>query len=193
MPETKRARHETYISVDIEASGPVPGEYSMLSLGACVVGKREHNFYAELKPITRNVDPEALAVAGLDPEHLEREGTDPTRAMREFAAWLEQVTPPDSTPIFTAYPLAFDWMFVAYYFQRFLGRNPFGYSGFDIKSFYMGLTGEDWRGTSVKQRLNVAVDLTHNAREDAIAQAELTEKLFDYAKRKRTRAGRRGQ
>ena len=29
---------DTYISVDIEASGPVPGEYSMLSLGACVVG-----------------------------------------------------------------------------------------------------------------------------------------------------------
>jgi ribonuclease T len=29
---------EIYFSVDIEASGPIPGEYSMLSLGACLVG-----------------------------------------------------------------------------------------------------------------------------------------------------------
>lgn len=193
MPDKKRARHETYISVDIEASGPVPGEYSMLSLGACVVGRREQSFYAELKPITRNLDPEALAVAGLDPEQLEREGTEPATAMREFAAWLEQVTPPDNTPVFAAYPLAFDWMFVAYYFHRFLGRNPFGYSGFDINSFYMGLTGEGWRGTPVKQMLNFEMDLTHNAREDAVAQAELTERLFDYANKRRTRTEHRGQ
>ena len=26
-----------YISVDIETSGPIPGDYSLLSLGACVV------------------------------------------------------------------------------------------------------------------------------------------------------------
>ena len=28
----------TYVSVDIECSGPIPVQYSMLSLGACVVG-----------------------------------------------------------------------------------------------------------------------------------------------------------
>lgn len=41
-----------YISVDVEASGPSPGKYSMLSLGACVVGNTEKTFYAELKPIS---------------------------------------------------------------------------------------------------------------------------------------------
>ena len=28
---------DNYFSVDIEASGPIPGEYSMLSLGVCLV------------------------------------------------------------------------------------------------------------------------------------------------------------
>src|SRR5438552_192307 len=35
---------EVYISVDIEASGPIPGEYSLLSLGACVVCKMSETF-----------------------------------------------------------------------------------------------------------------------------------------------------
>ncbi|MGL1984483.1 3'-5' exonuclease, partial [Escherichia coli] len=30
-------KKEIFISVDIEASGPVPGKYSLLSIGACLV------------------------------------------------------------------------------------------------------------------------------------------------------------
>ena len=33
-------RSEIYFSVDIEANGPIPGEFSMTSLGACVVGRQ---------------------------------------------------------------------------------------------------------------------------------------------------------
>lgn len=182
-------QNEIYISVDVEASGPIPGEYSMLSVGACVVGATERNFYAELKPLTKSFDPNALAVAGFDLKKLARTGTEPARAMQQFDAWLAEVVPFDRTPIFCAYPLAFDWMFVAYYFQRFLGRNPFGYSGFDFKSFYMGVTGKTWREASTfspKQRFNLAQDLTHNAREDAIAQAQLLERLFEFAGEQRT-------
>ena len=61
---------ETFISVDIEASGPIPGEFSMLSLGACIVGASEQSFYVELKPITINYQPEALQVAGFDLDDL---------------------------------------------------------------------------------------------------------------------------
>lgn len=178
---------DTYISVDIEASGPVPGEYSMLSLGACVVGATDKNFYVELKPLTRNFDPESLAVAGLDMDQLAREGTDPTEAMRAFAAWLDTVTPRDRSPVFAAYPLAFDWMFVAYYFERFLRRNPFGYSGFDVKSFYMGVTGERWTANSIARRFPRIQMLTHNALQDAIVQAELLTYLFDYARTQRAK------
>ena len=52
-----RLNRETFISVDVEASGPTPGEFSLLSIGACVVGAASEQFYVELKPITRNHDP----------------------------------------------------------------------------------------------------------------------------------------
>ncbi len=57
---------ELYFSVDIEASGPMPGEYSMLSLGACRVDALEHTFYAELRPISDRFVPAALEVSGFD-------------------------------------------------------------------------------------------------------------------------------
>ena len=38
---------ETYISVDVEAAGPIPGAYSLLAIGACVVGNINKTFYIE--------------------------------------------------------------------------------------------------------------------------------------------------
>jgi ribonuclease T len=174
---------ETFISVDIEASGPIPGEFSMLSVGACVVGATNQSFYVEIKPITRNVEPEALAVAGFDLDDLARRGVEPARAMAEFEEWLRGVTPPGRTPVFVAYPLAFDWMFVAYYFHRFLRRNPFGISGVDVRSFYIGMMGTPWTTSSkhdMEPQFTADLPLTHNAREDAIAQAELFARLLAH-------------
>jgi len=172
---------ETFISVDIEASGPVPGEYSMLSLGACVVGHPGESFYVEIKPITRNYEPEALAVAGFNLSALESHGVEPARAMAQFEEWLRHVTPHEQPPVFVAYPLAFDWMFVAYYFHRFLHRNPFGISGVDVKSFYAGMMGTRWTASSresMEPQFAQDLPLTHNAREDAIAQANLFARLL---------------
>lgn len=53
-------KEEIYISVDIEASGPIPGEYSLLSIGACVVNQTSQTFYAELKLLNDNYLPNAL-------------------------------------------------------------------------------------------------------------------------------------
>jgi DNA polymerase III epsilon subunit-like protein len=170
---------ETFISVDVEAAGPIPGEYSLLSIGACVVGDTAKNFYVELKPITFNFVLEAMTVAGFDLHELERSGLDPREALLQFETWLRSVTPIDQTPIFVGYPLAFDWMFVAYYFQRFVGHNPFGYQGLDIKSYNMGLTGSRWDRSGTDQTGQpYVIDLTHNAREDAIAQAKVFERLL---------------
>lgn len=55
---------EIYISVDVETSGPFPPDFSMLSLGACVVGQPKVAFYAELRPISDQVIPEAIGVVG---------------------------------------------------------------------------------------------------------------------------------
>ena len=174
---------ETFISVDIEAAGPIPAEFSMLSLGACVVGAIDQTFYVELKPITRRVDPEALAVAGFDLDDLAQRGVEPARAMLDFDAWLARVTPSGHRPIFVAYPLAFDWMFVAYYFHRFLNRNPFGIGGVDVNSYYAGMMGTPYRRSAVQgmePQFAAAPVLTHNALADAIVQAELFTRLITH-------------
>jgi hypothetical protein len=43
----------TYIMVDIEADGPIPGDYSMVCFGAIVVEPSlDRTFYGRLKPIS---------------------------------------------------------------------------------------------------------------------------------------------
>src|SRR5438046_2038913 len=55
---------EIYVAVDIEADGPLPGLYSMLSLGMAAVGFPELRFYTEMRPISDQFQPEAVAVSG---------------------------------------------------------------------------------------------------------------------------------
>lgn len=64
---------ELYIAADVEADGPIPGPYSMISLGMSVVGKPEYTFYTEIKSISDDFIPQALEVSGLDRERLIRE------------------------------------------------------------------------------------------------------------------------
>lgn len=174
---------EVYISVDIESSGPIPGEYSMLSLGACVVGEVPKTFYREIKPITDNYLPEAIEACGLSLEKLNQTGSEPATAMREFESWIKEVSNNDR-PVFVAFNATFDWMFVAYYFHKFIGRNPFGISGLDIKAYYMGKFGTSWGETSKKRMdksiLPVGHEHTHNALDDAVEQAEIFKRILEF-------------
>ena len=59
----------TYIMVDVEADGPIPGDYSMISFGIVVVEPALNKmFYGQLKPISDRWIPEALAVSGFSRE-----------------------------------------------------------------------------------------------------------------------------
>ena len=52
----------SWIMVDIEADGLIPGDYSMVCFGAVVVEPGlERTFYGELQPISEKFVPEALA------------------------------------------------------------------------------------------------------------------------------------
>lgn len=177
----KKVKKERYISVDIEADGPIPGDYSMLSLGACVVGNLNTAFYRELKPISKKFIPEAVAVSGLDRNRLIRTGTDPLDAMQAFAQWLDICCGKTARPVFVAFNATFDWMFVHWYFIHFLGKNPFGISGWDIKAYYAGITrAKRWSDTS-KKRMDKSFlssrPHTHNALDDAKEQAEIFMRL----------------
>jgi hypothetical protein len=121
----RKTLEEVYVSVDIETAGPVPGEYSMLSLGACLVENPTEQFYS--------------------------------------------------------FNASFDWSFVNWYFHVFLGENPFGIGTLDIKSYYMGLSGCLWQETTSSQlppNLQPSHRQSHNALDDAIAQAEIFKKLL---------------
>lgn len=173
---------ECFISVDIETAGPVPSRYAILSIGACLVADPEQSFYVELQPEHTRTEPEALAVTGLSIDDLSRRGETPQRAMEMFEDWVVTECPAGHRPVFTAFNAAFDWMFLADYFERFLGRNPFGHSALDIKAFAMGAGNTSWAATSMdvlSARHLGGRALTHNALADAQDQAELFRHLLD--------------
>ncbi|MCW3818043.1 exonuclease [Micromonospora sp. DR5-3] len=176
---------ELYVAVDVEADGPVPGPYSMISLGMAVAGRPDLAFYTELRPISDDFVPAALAVSGLDRDRLLREAPSAEEAMRSAAAWVNGLRR-IGRPVFLAAPAVWDGMFVHWYFVRFVGHSPFGAtgSGVDLRSYWMGLTSVEWRNTRkgmIKERLGLT-DLphTHHAGEDA---AELAQ-VFDAVRRR---------
>ena len=179
----RREKPVTYISVDIEAAGPSPSGYAMLSVGACVVDPEstdapdtEPSFYVELQPDREGVLEAAVSVGGFTLDGLRASGTAPAAAMQQFADWIASVTPAGHRPVMVGFNAVFDWMFVADYFHRYLGHNPFGHSALDIKAFYLGATGSSWAGTSmnfVAERYGLDITLTHNALDDARDQAAL--------------------
>jgi ribonuclease T len=171
---------DCFLSVDVETAGPIPGEYSMLSLGACVVGRRDEDFYVELKPLNGNAVAEALKVTGFDLTELGKAGERPEDAMAKFRDWLAGASSGEN-PVFVGFNAGFDWSFVNWYVHRFLGENRFGFSPLDIKSFYMGFTGCDWGDTKssrIRPEYQPAQPGNHNALADARAQAETFEKLL---------------
>jgi DNA polymerase III epsilon subunit-like protein len=182
-------RSEAWISVDVETSGPTPGTGSLLSIGACLVDRPEEGIELLLKPDpTLPWGDDAEAVHHLGRDFLAHEGLDPGEAMERLAAWLERVVPPGSRPVFVGFNAPFDWMFVADYAWRHLGRNPFGISALDLKALYMGRhldTVEHWADTSkhhVRRRYPVDLPHTHRALDDAREQARMCRLIRDAAR-----------
>ena len=177
---------ETFISIDIEASGPTPGLYSMLSLGACLVESLDQTFYIELQPINEAFTDEAMSVHGLSMETLKREGIPPLVAMRRLASWIVSVAPKDQPAVMVGYNVPFDWAFVNYYLHRYLGTNPFGHAALDIKAFYMGMTGTDWSETgksNLPSHYLNGESLSHNALDDARLQAGIFRSMLRDARK----------
>jgi len=171
---------EAYISVDVEAAGPLPPTYSMLSLGAVVVDDPQATFYVEFKPLNDRSVPAAMKVVGRTLQDFARTGRDPKDAMVGFRDWLGSVAKA-ATPVFVGFNATFDWAFVSFYFHQYLGENPFGIGGVDIKSYYMGLSGGTWEDTRSSRIAAEFKDSsrrhTHNALDDALEQAELFRRM----------------
>lgn len=123
--------------VDVEADGPVPGEYSMVSFGAIIVEPTlNRTFFGKLKPISEKYIPDALAVSGYTREET-LSFDSPVEVMTQFKNWVRSNT--KKQPRFISDNNGFDWMFICYYFHRFLNENPFGFSSTNLGSLYKGI------------------------------------------------------
>lgn len=196
MGSMRAPRPDLFISADIETDGPIPGEFSMLSFGLCVAGRfdgarferceheRESLFYAELKPVSEKFEAEALEVNGLNRERLLLEGASPAKAMRDANRWVRSQAD-GARPVLVAYPVAFDWAFLYWYFVQFAGDSPFGFSScLDIRTLYQARALTPFDNSSQRSMPHWLLprrDHTHNAADDALEQAELFSNIFEWA------------
>ncbi len=170
---------EIFFSVDIEATGSVPGIHSMYEIGACDVADDRRTFEAQLKLLSDRHEPEALAACGRTLEELRAKGDDPAAVMRRFGDWVRAVAGADR-PVFVAFNAPYDWMFVQWYFHAFLGGSPFGASALCIKAYYMGMMDCSWSETSLSRidpRFLSDLPHTHRALDDALQQADMFRRM----------------
>src|SRR5438045_1317686 len=127
---------EIYLSTDIEADGPIPGPYSMLSFASAA-------FLADktlVSTFTANLDllpgaqgdPKTMAWWSTQPDAWAATRTncrDPADVMPEYVRWINTLP---GKPVFVGYPAAYDFMFVYWYLIHFTGTSPFSHSALDI-------------------------------------------------------------
>jgi len=159
----------SFISIDVEADGPIPGVYSMVSFGAVIVEEGlTKTFYREVKPISEKWIPDALAVSGYSREEHESFG-DPLQAMIEFSEWLNENS--KGRPTMISDNPAFDWQWINYYFHFFTESNPMGFSARRLGDLYCGLVKDASKNHEWKRKLRKTKH-THNALDDAKGNAE---------------------
>jgi DNA polymerase III epsilon subunit-like protein len=161
--------------VDVESDGPCPGIYSMVSFAAVKVSKDlDEHFYAETRPVTDQFIPEALAISCTSREdHLTY--PHPEKAMHDFAEWVLRSNS-KGRPVFLSDNLAFDWQWINYYFHRYVGKNPFGYSGRRIGDLWCGMKGNAF--AKWKHLRDTPHD--HNPLNDALGNAEALIKMKGF-------------
>lgn len=190
---------EVYVSVDIEADGPIPGPHSMLSLGAAAFTEAGEMIG------TFSVNLETLEGATPDPDTMEWWSRQPAAwaacredlrhpevAMGSFVLWIQEMCAlraGSSTmrPVFVGYPAGFDFTFVYWYLIKFLGpgKSPFSFAALDVKSFAMAVMGCRFR--DVGKRAMAAfmpkdMPHTHVAVDDAVEQGHMFMNLLRHAR-----------
>lgn len=171
---------EIYVSTDVEADGPIPGQNSMLSFGSAayladkkLIGTFTANL--ELLPGAKG-DPKTMDWWKTQPQAWEacrKDIKSPETAMKEYLAWLKGLT---GKPVFVGYPASYDFMFVYWYLMKFTGESPFSHSALDIKTYAMAMLKKGYRDSTKRNMPKDWFDKlphTHCALDDAIEQGAL--------------------
>lgn len=171
---------DIYISVDVETDGPIPGSYSMLSIGAAEFsqsGGLLGTFRANISRLDgAQQDPGTMQWWSEHPDAYDAATKHPrpaTEVMRDFAHWA---TTHSKRPTFVAYPAGFDFTFVYWYLITFVGKSPFSFSALDLKTLAMAILNKPYRAVgkrTMPKRWFPEERHTHVAVEDAIEQGKL--------------------
>ena len=179
---------ETFVSIDIEADGPIPGPHSMLSLGAAAFDHHErllatHEVNLELLE-GATPHPDTVSFWAKHPKAFRRTRKNtipPSDAMKAFAAWLKELP---NRPVMVGYPAAYDFMFTYWYLMFFVGRCPFSHSALDIKTLAADRLKIPYRDVSKSimppQWLSESTGEEHHAAQDAINQGHLYFKVKSH-------------
>lgn len=158
----------SYIVVDVEADSQSPAVGSMVCFGAVLVKDLSKTFYGKTKPIQDFYDVETLSISGFTREQHET-FDDPQLVMLNFFKWIESVSV--GRTVLISDNLAFDWKWIDYYFYKFVGTNPFGWSGRRIGDIYSGITNNAYKQNNWKRKYRKTKH-THNPVDDAKGNAE---------------------
>ena len=97
----------------------------------------------------------------------------PRSAMVDAKGWLEEMRA-HGRPIVVGAPSGFDFTFMYYYFQRFLGESPIGFASLDLRSYAAAVMKRQYRHVGKRQYPAEWIDAdlphTHVALDDAIEQ-----------------------
>jgi len=175
--------NEIYVSIDIEADGPIPGQNSMLSLGAAAfrLGDRTpiSTFDYNLQPLPEATsDPDTMAWWDTQPEAWAAAtlmACKPEHVMEQFVKWLRGLP---GKPVLVGFPVTYDFMFVYWYTIKFTGfPAPFGFQGLDLKTMAALTLGIPFREATKrnmpKRWFEGCPKHTHQALDDAIGQGIL--------------------
>lgn len=176
-------RKDIYISVDIEANGPIPGEYSMVEVGAYNI-ETEDTFSNLIKPLNDQFEQSAMNVIKYDMDSLFVLGDPAKDVMERFSTWVkDQYDWKTERPVFVGFNAGFDWMFTNWYFLKFLSYNPFGINCLDVKSYYAGKTGCCWSKTTKRnmrpKSITSGLQHTHEAVDDAKEQGIIFKRIME--------------
>ena len=163
------ANWKTHIVLDVEADGPAPGLFNMISFGLVSVADPTQGFLGEVAPVLDNPGiAGAREVSGVKFE-TQKTWRDPELVMADAVAWL-RVQTEGKRAIFWSDNPAFYWSFWNWYCHKFLGDNPAGFSMRRIGDLDAGRRGEPLNTSAWKKRRET--DHTHNPVDDARGNAE---------------------
>jgi hypothetical protein len=158
-----------HVVLDVEADGPCPGIFNMISFGFVSVADPTRTFLGELAPVVQHPGiPEHRAICGVSFE-TQSGYRAPSTVISAARDWLYALSGGKRVVIWSDNP-AFDWQFWNWYCYRFIGENPAGFSARRIGDLDAGRRGEPLNTSAWTKRRETAH--THNPVDDARGNAE---------------------